>query len=122
MTRVIVCGSRKFDDKELLYKTLDDVLAELETVEIVSGHAQGADRLAEEYANERSLKLIVFPANWKRYGKVAGPIRNKGMLEYALQADPLVIAFWDGKGSGTKNMISLAEKAGTEMRIVNKEL
>lgn len=40
------------------------------------------------------------------------------MLLYALEAKPLVIAFWDGISRGTKNMVSQAEKAGTEMRIV----
>ena len=107
--RIIVCGSRAFQDKELLFRSLDEALAGLDDVEIVSGHAQGADRLAEEYARERELDLKIFPADWKRYGKAAGPIRNREMLEYAKESAALVFAFWDGKSSGTKNMISMAK-------------
>lgn len=120
MIRVIVCGSREFNNKELLYVKLDEVLAELDDIEIISGHAQGADRFAEEYAQERGLALKVFPADWKRYGKAARPIRNKEMLEYAMRADPLIIAFWDGKSKGTRNMISLANEAGIKAYIVKE--
>jgi len=119
--RVIVCGSRKFNDKELLYNTLDDVVDEYGDIEIISGHAQGADRLAEAYAEDRELKLRIFPAAWKQFGKAAGPIRNRAMLKYAMQAYPLVVAFWDGSSRGTKNMISLASSYGIDVWDANME-
>lgn len=60
----------------------------------------------------------MFLAEWDKYGRAAGPIRNKQMLLYVLEAKPLVIAFWDGISRGTKNMVSQAEKADVEVRIV----
>ena len=117
-TRVIICGGRDFSDKGLCFDSLDLFLAGYETVEIVSGHASGADLLGEAYARAHGLKLSVFKADWKRYGRGAGPIRNRQMLEYAIEETALVIAFWDGKSKGTKNMIDQARKAGSEVKIV----
>ena len=77
-------------------------------LEIVSGTARGVDQLGERYALERGLKLKKFPANWDKYGRKAGYLRNKEMAEYAR----ILIAFWDGKSKGTKHMIDLAQKYG----------
>ena len=48
------------------------------------------------------------PADWQRYGRGAGPIRNKQIVESA----DLVIAFWDGKSNGTRSALAHAERAG----------
>ena len=117
-TRVIVCGSQHFYDKEFCFSQLDLILSEFSNPEIVSGHAKGADSFGEEYAGLHGLKLSVFPPEWKRYGRGAGPVRNRQMLEYALGAKPLVVAFWNGKSRGTKNMIEQAQKAHVEVRII----
>lgn len=118
MTRVIVCGGREFNDRELCFSKLDQILSEYENPEIVSGHAKGADLLGEKYAKLHSLPLKVFPAEWKKYGRGAGPVRNRQMLQYALEEKPLIIAFWNGVSPGTKDMIRQAEDAGAEVRIV----
>ena len=118
MTRIIVCGSRDFDDYELFTKNMDEILTGYSEVELVSGHARGADLFAERYAEENAIPIAVFKADWKKYNRAAGPIRNRMMLEYALEKDPVVIAFWDGESRGTKNMISQAEKAGAAVHIV----
>ena len=118
-TRVIVCGCRDFDDKVFCFSQRDSILSGYSDPEIVSGHADGADQYGEEYANAQGLKLSIFPAEWSRFGRAAGPIRNRKMLEYALEETPLIIAFWNGKSRGTKNMIMQAQKAGAEVRIVN---
>lgn len=107
-TRVIVCGGRDFNNRELCFESLDRYLKGHENIEIVSGHARGADALAEEYAKAHGLKLTIFKADWKQYGKSAGAIRNRQMLQYASKEAPLVIAFWDGKSKGTRNMIDQA--------------
>lgn len=117
-TRVIICGGRDFADKDLCFRQLKRLLAYYENIEIVSGHAKGADTFGEEYAAENGLKVSVFKPDWKQYGRAAGPIRNRQMLEYAEEAKPVVIAFWDGKSKGTKNMIEQSEKAGAEVHIV----
>ena len=65
-TRVIVCGYRDFDDKAFCFSQLDDILSEYTDLEIVSGHADGADQYGEEYTNAHGLKLSIFPAEWSR--------------------------------------------------------
>ena len=109
-TRVIVAGGRDFDDYELLKKRLDVILMDYENVEIVSGHAKGADMLGEKYAAEKGIPLTVFPADWKKYRIRAGFIRNSQMLEYACGETPLVVAFWDGESHGTKDTIEKAKE------------
>ena len=104
--KVIIAGSRNFNDYKKLCKICDHLLQNQANVEIVSGAARGADQLGEKYTKERGYKLTKFPANWNKYGKSAGPKRNEEMANYA----DVLIAFWDGKSRGTKNMIELANK------------
>lgn len=118
MTRIIVAGSRDFADKERLYKALDSHLAYInDGVEIVSGHCRGADILGEQYAREHNIPLIVFPADWDKYGKRAGYIRNKQMAEYASEENGVLIAFPIGESRGTKMMIKLARDYDIETDI-----
>lgn len=102
--KLVVAGTRSFNDEKLLYDTLDSIEGPI--VEIVSGHAKGADSLGEKYAKDKGIDLVIFPANWTKYNKTAGPIRNEKMIKYA----DAVVVFWDGKSTGTYNMIKLAEK------------
>ena len=115
MKRVIVCGGRDYDDRDRCFEVLNELFPD-KAIEIVSGHAAGADSFGEAYANENGIKLTVFRPDWKQYGRAAGPIRNKAMLDYAVKETPVVVAFWDGKSKGTKNMIDLAEKVNAEDR------
>ena len=115
--RVIVAGGRDFLDEEYLNTSLDKLREEYADIEIVSGHASGADKLAEAYAEKLGIALKVFPADWKKYGRAAGPIRNKQMLDYIIEGNPVVVAFWDGKSKGTKNMINQAKKQGVDCKI-----
>jgi len=69
--------------------------------------------LGEHYAKEKGYKITQFPANWKRYGKAAGPKRNQEMANYA----DVLIAFWDGKSRGTKHMIELAKNRNLKIKI-----
>ena len=78
------------------------------TIKIISGMANGADSLAIRYADEHKLTKILFPANWKAYPRIAGFLRNRDMLNIATH----LIAFWDGKSSGTKHMIDIAQEKG----------
>ena len=66
--RVIVCGGRNFQDREFCFEKLDEIIGQLDNVEIVSGHAKGADAFGEEYALKNSLKVSVFKHDWKKYG------------------------------------------------------
>lgn len=83
---------------------------------LISSTARGADTLGAELATEYRMDLVSFPANWARYGRAAGILRNQQMLD---EGKPdLVLAFWDGKSRGTADMINRARKAGVEVRII----
>ena len=113
--RVIIAGSRGFDDYQTLSESCDFFLKNKENVVIISGHAVGADQLGERYANERGYPLEVYPADWKTYGKSAGFKRNEQMGDIA----NALIAFWDGESHGTKHMIEYARSKGLKIRIYN---
>lgn len=121
MTFVIVCGGRDFDNKQLLTESLDKILADYNDIDIITGGANGADTLGEDYAIEHRIPHTVFPAKWELFGKSAGFIRNARMLQYAKdEADetPVVVAFWDGKSRGTKHMIDISKSGGATVHIV----
>lgn len=113
--RVIIAGSRNYTNYLELVSFCDQVLSGTESIEIVSGTARGADSMGERYANERGYKISRFPADWNKYGKSAGYVRNKEMADYA---DGL-IAFWDGQSKGTLHMINLAKEKSLMIRIYN---
>ncbi|MBC5744708.1 DUF2493 domain-containing protein [Lachnospiraceae bacterium MD308] len=125
--RVIIAGSRDFDDFQKLMNSCNDILSKitdqhnnLDKIRIISGTARGADWLGEQYAKNAGYEVSRFPADWDGLGKRAGYVRNAEMAKYAM-ADGnygILIAFWDGKSKGTKHMIDLAEKNGLEVHIV----
>lgn len=115
--RMIVAGGRDFTDEKYLEESLDSLREEYIDIEIISGHANGTDSLAEEYAKRIGLELKIFPADWQKYGRAAGPIRNRQMLQYIREGNLLVVAFWDGQSRGTKNMIEQAQKADIECKV-----
>ncbi len=114
MFKVIIAGTRTFDDYEALKAYADYKLGQIkEDIEIISGGATGADALGERYAKEKGYTIKRFPADWNRYGKKAGPLRNKQMADYA---DALIV-FWDGSSRGTKNMLEIAREQGLKIGI-----
>lgn len=120
MTKIIIAGSRTFNDYELVRKTMSALFGNIapSQMEIISGHCpSGADHLGEMFAERNGIRLVLFPADWEKYGKAAGPIRNKQMSEY-VSSDGYLIAFWDGKSRGTKNMIEEAYRVGATVKIV----
>ena len=107
--KIVIAGSRTFDDYDLLVKICDYYLQNVKdtmNIIVVSGKAKGADELGEKYAKERGYKVESRPANWDKYGKSAGYIRNEEMAKIS----NALIAFWDGKSRGTNHMINLARK------------
>ena len=101
--KLIIAGGRDFNDMELLSMTVqhlaDTELAD-KSVSIVSGMARGADALGYLFAHQRGVVVHEFPAQWDRYGKKAGFMRNTQM---AKEADGL-LAFFSGS-NGTAHMI-----------------
>ena len=118
--KLIVAGTRSFNDYELLSNRLAALFMKRRcwtidwNEEIVSGGAPGADTLAVRYATEADMPFKVFPADWKKYGRSAGPRRNRQMAEYADAA----IVFWDGKSRGTQNMIQQMRELGNPVEVI----
>lgn len=118
MIRIIIAGGRDFHDYRRLKAYMDCLLKPItDSIEIVSGGANGADSLGERYARERGYDLKRFTADWDRYGKAAGPIRNKEMALYAAEVTGVLVAFWDGTSRGTYDMITRAEEYGLQIHI-----
>jgi hypothetical protein len=126
--KVIIAGGREFNDYNALKVYCDGILQNQSEVEIVSGRCVtgvptfttqegykvcGADGLGEKYAKEKGYAVKPFPADWGKFKKSAGFIRNGEMAKYA----DALIAFWDGKSRGTGHMINLAKERGLKIRI-----
>jgi len=111
MTRVLVCGGRDYDDFERVEAVLSKLHAEAGIDAIIQGGARGADLLAYNWAHWAGVPCEQYDADWEAFGRMAGGMRNKAMLDEG--RPDLVIAF--PGGSGTRNMIRQARKAGVEV-------
>ena len=114
--RVVIAGCRDYNNYDEAKEYIDFCLSNIRkenNIVIVSGGARGADAIGERYAKENGFKVEKYPADWDRYGRRAGPRRNKRMAEVG----DYVICFWDGKSSGTKSMIKYAEKYKKELKV-----
>jgi hypothetical protein len=122
MMKLIIAGSRTFQDYKMLERVCNKILSNTTEEEIIvmSGNASGADKLGEIYAEKKGYPIQLFKAEWDKYGKKAGFIRNR---EMAMEGTHL-IAFWDGVSKGTESMIKLAEENKVITRVikVNKSL
>lgn len=106
--RVLVCGSREYDNWGYIQQQLDSLTVKIDT--IIHGAAPGVDSLAGVWARRNNITEEAYPAQWEKHGKAAGPIRNKQMLD---EGKPdLVVAFLSEKSKGTRNMIEQSKKAG----------
>lgn len=111
--KLLVCGGRDYWDWPTVQRVLDAVHAKRPVTLVITGHAPGADALAETWASVRGVactgeRYKVTSTEWKRFGPAAGPMRNQRMLDE--QQPDGVVAFPGGKG--TRNMVGLARAAG----------
>lgn len=108
--RLLVCGSRDWEDEVELCRILDKLNAVFYIDEIIEGEQRGADLMARAWATDRGISPAPYPAEWRRYGKRAGAIRNRRML--AEGRPDLVVAFPMPGSVGTWDMVGIARKAG----------
>ena len=114
--RVVIAGCRDYNNYDEAKNYIDFCLSNIRkenNIVIVSGCASGADVIGERYAKENGFEVEKYPADWKTYGRSAGPKRNKQMAEVS----DYVICFWDLKSRGTKSMIDYAKKYNKPIRI-----
>ena len=126
--KLLVCGTRDFDDFGLLRDTLDRLTFWFSDVIVVTGGQKlrvgygryaGADYLAQEWASlvYNRYTVMNFHPDREAHGKAAIPVRNKEMVEF-VGSDGYCVAFWNGTSLGTKNMIQLAKEHGITTRVV----
>jgi hypothetical protein len=104
--KVIIAGSR--DITTLDNETISHIVGTtpFKITELVNGGARGIDLSAYNWAKAKRLPIKTFIPEWDEHGRAAGPIRNRQMAEYA----DALIAIWDGKSRGTKNMIDTMKR------------
>jgi hypothetical protein len=115
--KVIVCGGRTFLNYDAFERFMDMINAIWRVSLVIHGGQRGADAMAKHWANQHHIDDRPFRADWDRYRRAAGPIRNKQMLD---EGKPeLVIAFPGGRG--TANMRTQAQRAGvTVLNLANQ--
>lgn len=117
--KVIIAGSRHmpFSKYDLIQKAI--TLSGFNVEEVVCGQAPGADTYGAKWAYTNKIPIKNFPAEWSKYGKKAGPIRNQQMADYA---DALIVFIWNGS-RGSQDMLSRMQKMGKPVYVVrNGEL
>ncbi len=112
--RILVCGSRSITDERAVERILSYHISTKDTV-IHGGCKSGVDAIADAFAKRRFNQVVVFPADWDKHGKAAGPIRNKQMID---EGEPTeVVAIWDGYSTGTKGTIDLSLAARVDTSV-----
>lgn len=112
--QIAIIGSRTFSDYHTFSKKCTSILSNLTSFTIISGGARGTDTMAERYASENNIPILIYRADWDNDGKSAGMKRNMAMLNDSTH----VIAFWDSKSSGTRHMIYNAQHQHLKIRII----
>lgn len=117
----LIVGSRSFTDYKLFSSVCDKLLVNMvkknKQIFIVSGGAEGTDKMAERYAKEHHYPLMVMPADWND-GKKAGFIRNRKMHNFISSKESRgVLAFWDEKSNGTRHSFQLSREYENPLRI-----
>ncbi|MBQ6706027.1 MAG: DUF2493 domain-containing protein [Clostridia bacterium] len=114
--RIVVAGCRDYDNYYEAEEYIDSCISDMKSVcefLFISGGCRGADALGERYAREHGYEIERYPAEWEKYGRAAGPMRNRKMAEIA----DFIICFWDGKSRGTKAIIDFATALNRPVRI-----
>lgn len=117
MTILMITGSRAVCDdctQKCVHETLTNIHASDTVHTLLSGHARGVDRLAEDWAATRAITIRHCLSDWKQYGRAAELMRNKSMIDEATS----VVAFWDGTSKGTKRAIDLASRHNKLIKVV----
>lgn len=114
--KVLICGGRDYIDEFKLGATMDTLTRYQKITLVIEGEARGADTLGRVWGESRGIPVDKYPAQWDKYGRKAGPIRNVQMLE---EGKPdLVVAF--GGGTGTNHMVSIAKAKGIKVLEVDR--
>jgi len=109
----VIAGSRDYPANGQVERELDKILQRDDVV--ITGGARGVDTAATARAREIGCRLVVMTADWAQYGKRAGMIRNRAMLERLVKArflkwETMVVCFWANNSPGTRNTMMVADE------------
>ena len=112
-----IVGGRDFKDYDLLKEKLVEFIGvnNITVDAIVSGGAKGTDTLAEKFAEDTGVQMVVFKPEFDRYGRRAALERNTLIIDHS----DIVFAFWDGKSKGTLDSITKAKKMEKKLFIIS---
>ena len=116
--RLLICGDRKWAIGSDIKKVIEGFKPSV----VIEGEAKGADTLARLAAESLGIEVLRFPADWEKYGRAAGPIRNSQMLK---EGNPDVVVGFHGnivESKGTRDMLTRAKKAGKATFIFDGKL
>lgn len=114
--RIVVAGCRDYEDyggAKAFIEMCIKKIREKHTLIFLSGGCKGADMLGEKFADENGFSIERYPADWQKYGKSAGPLRNLHMAK----ACDYIICFWDKKSRGTASLIYYAKKLKKPIKV-----
>lgn len=115
--KILITGSRDHNDLRLIEKEiLNEIGNYQDEVFIIHGAAKGADTIADTLAKAYGWTLMIFPANWKRFGAAAGPRRNELMLDTA--KPDVVLAFPLSNSKGTHHCVNAALKRNIRVKVI----
>lgn len=110
--RVLVFGDRNWTDGQAIERRLREIHAFTPIEFVIEGEARGADTLAKEAAYRIGIRVEPFPADWARYGRAAGPVRNQQMLDEGVPTRGLCFHSNITKSKGSADMLRRCRKAG----------
>jgi len=111
--KIAIVGSREYLRWDIVHAFVSAIWRKHPGATVLSGGARGVDRHAVQAAMRHHMAFEVYPAQWDRYGKRAGYLRNELIVADADQ----VVAFWDGKSRGTKHTIDIARRHGVPFHV-----
>lgn len=112
--RAVVFGGREFTNERLAFKALDILHKKFKFTCIIDGAARGADTLAYRWAKLRGIPTERYAADWVKFKRAAGPIRNRQMIE---EGKPDIGVAFPGE-TGTDNMKRQLKEAGIPVHVV----
>lgn len=112
---VLVTGSRNWPYPNIVTEALKALKANYNGPGITLVHGDcptGADRQANDIAEQLGFGIVRFPANWNLYGKAAGPIRNRLMVDtIGLASKKICLAFIHENSRGAVETLQMIQKA-----------
>lgn len=108
MVRVLVCGGREFSNDLMMAAVLDHLHSIHQFSHVIEGEQRGADVMARDWALSRGIEVVPFPADWNKYHRAAGGIRNTRMLN---EGKPDLVVAFPGH-TGTMDMVRKSKERG----------